>query len=161
MSSATAVSGEHAAPTRTAAFFDLDKTIIAKSSMLAFSRPFFAGGLINRKAVLKSAYAQLVFTLGGGDEAQIDRMRDYLTALSSGWNAEQVRAIVAETLHEIVGPLVYAEAAELMADHRGKGHDVVIVSAAGEELVTPIAQMLGATYSIGTAMVIADWQVHR
>ena len=27
-------------PIRTAAFFDLDKTIIAKSSTLAFSRPF-------------------------------------------------------------------------------------------------------------------------
>ena len=39
--------------TRAAAFFDLDKTVIAKSSTLAFGRPFFNGGLINRRAVLK------------------------------------------------------------------------------------------------------------
>ena len=39
--------------TRVAAFCDLDKTIIAKSSTLAFSRPFFQEGLINRRAVLK------------------------------------------------------------------------------------------------------------
>src|SRR5690606_11296294 len=45
---------------RTAAFFDLDKTIIAKSSTLAFSRSFYQGGLINRRAVLRSAYAQFV-----------------------------------------------------------------------------------------------------
>ena len=38
--------------TRAAAFFDLDKTVIAKSSTLAFGRPFFQGGLINRRAVL-------------------------------------------------------------------------------------------------------------
>ena len=44
----------------TAAFFDLDKTIIAKSSTLAFSKPFQAGGLISRRAVLRSAYAQFV-----------------------------------------------------------------------------------------------------
>ena len=43
-----------AAPVRTAAFFDLDKTVIAKSSTLAFSKPFFDQGLINRRAVLKS-----------------------------------------------------------------------------------------------------------
>ena len=45
-------------PVRTAAFFDLDKTVIAKSSTLAFSKPFFDQGLINRRAVLKSTYAQ-------------------------------------------------------------------------------------------------------
>ena len=41
--------------TKTAAFFDLDKTVIAKSSTLAFSKPFFDQGLINRRAVLKSS----------------------------------------------------------------------------------------------------------
>ena len=46
---------------RPAAFFDLDKTIIAKSSTLAFSREFQAGGLISRGAVLRSAYAQFVY----------------------------------------------------------------------------------------------------
>ena len=40
---------------RTAAFFDLDKTVIAKSSTLAFSKPFFDQGLINRRAVAASS----------------------------------------------------------------------------------------------------------
>src|SRR5262245_37737915 len=48
---------------RTAAFFDLDKTVIAKSSTLAFSKPFFDQGLINRRAVLKSTYAQFLFLM--------------------------------------------------------------------------------------------------
>ena len=62
-------------PSRTAAFFDLDKTIIAKSSTLAFSRSFYAGGLINRRAVLRSAYAQFVYLVGGADHDQMERMR--------------------------------------------------------------------------------------
>ena len=41
---------------KAAAFFDLDKTIIAKSSTLAFGKSFYQGGLINRRAVLRSAY---------------------------------------------------------------------------------------------------------
>lgn len=140
---------------RIAAFFDLDKTVIAKSSTLAFSRPFFQEGLINRRAVLKSAYAQFVFMLGA-DADQMDRMRAHITALAAGWDVEQIRSIVSETLHDIVDPLVYKEATQLIADHKAEGHDVVIVSASGEELVAPIAQMIGADYSVGTKMVIQD-----
>ncbi|MGH8967974.1 MAG: HAD-IB family hydrolase, partial [Actinomycetes bacterium] len=66
--------------TRVAAFFDLDKTIIAKSSTLAFSRPFFQEGLINRRAVLKSSYAQFMFLLAGADTEQMERMRAHITA---------------------------------------------------------------------------------
>ena len=142
--------------TRVAAFFDLDKTVIAKSSTLAFSRPFFQEGLINRRAVLKSAYAQFVFMLAGADADQMDRMRSHITALCEGWDVEQVRSIVDETLHDIVDPLVYKEATQLVADHKAEGHDVVVVSASGEELVAPISGMIGATHSVGTRMVVAD-----
>lgn len=140
-------------PLRAAAFFDLDKTVIAKSSTLAFSRPFFRNGLINRRAVLKGAYAQFVFAASGADADQVDRIRAHLTALCTGWDVAQVRSIVEETLHDIVDPLVYAEAAELVADHKAEGRDVVIVSASGAEIVTPISEMIGATHSIGTSMV--------
>jgi HAD superfamily hydrolase (TIGR01490 family) len=141
---------------RVAAFFDLDKTVIAKSSLLAFSRPFFQEGLINRRAVLKSAYAQFVFMQSGADADQIERMRQHITALCAGWDVGQVRSIVEETLHDIVDPLVYKEATQLIADHRDAGHDVVVVSASGQEIVTPIAEMLGATQSLATRMVVAD-----
>lgn len=146
----------HADPVTVAAFFDLDKTVIAKSSTLAFSRPFYQEGLINRRAALKSAYAQFVFMLSGADADQTDRMREHLTALCANWDVEQVRAIVEETLHDIVDPLVYAEATELINSHREQGHDVVVVSASGAEIVRPIARMIGATDSVATEMVVAD-----
>ena len=104
--------------TRAAAFFDLDKTVIAKSSTLAFGRPFFNGGLINRRAVLKTAYAQLVFSLAGADAQQMERLRAQMTAMVTGWDAAAVHEIVRETLHEIVDPLVYAEAADLIEGPR-------------------------------------------
>ncbi|HEX2299835.1 MAG TPA: HAD-IB family hydrolase [Pseudonocardiaceae bacterium] len=139
-----------------AAFFDLDKTIIAKSSALAFSRPFFQEGLINRRAVLKSAYAQFMFLLSGADKEQMDRMRGHITRLCAGWDVAQVTSIVEETLHDIVNPLVYAEATELIAEHRERGEDVVVISASGAEVVQPIAEMIGATHSAATRMVTQD-----
>lgn len=147
---------ESSAPVRTAAFFDLDKTVIAKSSTLAFSKPFFNQGLLNRQAVLKSTYAQFLFLMSGADHDQMDRMRSYLTNMCTGWDVEQVKSIVAETLHDIVDPLVFAEAANLIADHKLCGRDVVVVSASGEEIVAPIARELGANHSMATRMVVAD-----
>ena len=141
---------------RTAAFFDLDKTIIAKSSTLAFSKPFFDQGLLNRRAVLKSSYAQFIFLLSGADHDQMERIRAHMANMCTGWDVAQVKSIVNETLHEIVTPLVFAEAADLIAAHKLCGRDVVVVSASGEEIVAPIARALGATHAMATRMVVED-----
>ena len=139
-----------------AAFFDLDKTVIAKSSALAFGRPFYQGGLISRRDVIKSAYAQLMFKLGGADDAQIARIRDHLAALCRGWSVEQVNQIVNETLDELINPYVYAEAAALIDEHQRAGRDVILVSASGEEMVRPIGAQLGIEDIIATRMVVED-----
>ena len=137
-----------------AAFFDLDKTIIAKSSTLAFGRSFYAGGLINRRTVLRTAYAQFVYLAGGADHDQMERMRQFLSAMCSGWDVEQVKEIVAETLHDLIDPLIYAEAVALIEEHKAAGLDVVIVSTSGAEVVEPIAEMLGADLAVATRMAV-------
>ncbi len=141
---------------RPAAFFDLDKTIIAKSSTLAFSKPFQAGGLISRRAVLRSAYAQFVYLVGGADHDQMEKMREFLSELCAGWDVQTVRDIVAETLHNIVDPLVYDEAVSLIEEHQLAGRDVIIVSASGSEVVEPIGEMLGADGVVATRMEIVE-----
>ncbi|MFI6345254.1 HAD family hydrolase [Streptomyces sp. NPDC050560] len=141
---------------RTAAFFDLDKTVIAKSSTLTFSKSFYQGGLINRRAVLRTAYAQFVFLAGGADHDQMERMREYLSALCRGWNVQQVKEIVAETLHDLIDPIIYDEAASLIEEHHAAGRDVVIVSSSGAEVVEPIGELLGADRVVATRMVVGD-----
>ena len=139
-----------------AAFFDLDKTIIAKSSTLAFSRPFQAGGLISRRAVLRSAYAQFMYLVGGADHDQMEKLRQFMSQLCAGWDVQVVRDIVAETLHDIVDPLVYEEAVELIEMHHLAGREVVIVSASGTEVVEPIGELLGADSVIATRLEVED-----
>ncbi|MCO1654194.1 HAD family hydrolase [Pseudonocardia humida] len=141
---------------RAAAFFDLDKTIIAGSSALAFSRPFRRQGLISRRAALRSGYAQLLLVLSGADANTMDLLRRRITALCTGWDVAQVRSIVAETLLDIVQPMVYAEATELIAEHRANGDEVIVLSASGEEVVQPIAAMVGADSAIATRMTVVD-----
>jgi HAD superfamily hydrolase (TIGR01490 family) len=141
---------------RSAAFFDLDKTIIARSSTLAFSRPFQAGGLISRGAVLRSAYAQFVYLVGGADHDQMEKMRAFMSQLVAGWDVATVREIVADTLHNVVDPLVYDEAVSLIEEHKLAGRDVVIVSTSGTEVVEPIGAMLGADIVVASRLEETD-----
>jgi HAD superfamily hydrolase (TIGR01490 family) len=154
--SSQAERAEPAAAGRTAAFFDLDKTIIATSSATAFGRPFRAGGLISRGAMLRTAYAQFVFVLGGADHDQVERLRQFMSKLVAGWDVATVQAIVADTLHNIIDPTVYDEAVNLIAEHRTAGRDVIIVSTSGSEVVGPIGAMLGADRVIATKLEIKD-----
>lgn len=141
---------------RAAAFFDLDKTVIATSAATAFARPFLSGGLLSRRAMVRAAGAQLAFLLGSATEGRTERVRAQLSAMVAGWDVERVSAIVAATVRESVGPVVYAEALELVAEHHAAGHDVVVVSASSAELVRPIADMIGADAVIASRMGVAD-----
>jgi len=139
-----------------AAFFDLDKTILVKSSSFAFARPFYKEGLIGRSDVIRSAYAQFMFHTSGADHDQMESMREYMSQLVTGWEVEKVQQIVAETLDEIIDPMVYQEALDLMAEHRTAGRDIVIISSSGTDVVEPIGARLGADLAIGTQVAIED-----
>lgn len=143
-------------PHRAAAFFDLDKTIIATSSATAFSRPFLAGGLLTRRAILRSAYAQFLYLVGGADASQTERLRAQLSRTVTGWDVAQVSEIVERTLHESIDAAVYAEAVALIEEHHAAGRDVVIVSASGSEVVRPIAALLGADHVIASHMQVEN-----
>jgi HAD superfamily hydrolase (TIGR01490 family) len=133
-----------------AAFFDLDKTVIAKASMVAFGRPFLAEGLISRRTVLRGLYGQLVYMHLGASEEKLVRMRESVLALTKGWDQARIRQIVRETLEEVVEPIIYAEAMELIDEHKAAGRRVFIVSASPEEIVLPLAEFLGVDEAIAS-----------
>ena len=125
-----------------AAFFDLDKTVIASASMVAFGRRFYDAGMISRRTVLRGLWGQLVYLHLGASEEKLTRMRETVLALTRGWDQAKVSAIVEDALTSVVEPIIYAEALELMADHRRAGRRIVIVSASPEEIVNPIGRLL-------------------
>ncbi len=140
-----------------AAFFDLDKTVIAKASMVAFGGPLYRAGLITRRLLLRALYGQLVYMYVGADEARMARTRDAVLTLTKGWERARVRAIVRETLEEVIEPIVYDEALDLIRLHRDSGRKVYLVSASPEEIVDPLADYLGVDGGIATrAGVDAD-----
>jgi HAD superfamily hydrolase (TIGR01490 family) len=133
-----------------AAFFDLDKTVIAKASMVAFGGPFYRHGLISRRLLVRGLWGQLVYLYLGADEERLARMRESVLALTKGWEQAQVRRIVREALTDVVTPIIYAEALELIEEHRAAGRRVFIVSASPEEIVEPLAQHLEVDEAIAS-----------
>jgi HAD superfamily hydrolase (TIGR01490 family) len=133
-----------------AAFFDLDKTIIARSSTLMMGKTFFKDGLLSSSTVVKGLYAQAVYQLVGADHEKMEQMRHAALELTRGWEAERVRRLVRETVEEVIAPLVYREALDLIAEHRRAGRDVWIVSSSGEEIVEPFGEFLGVRDVIAT-----------
>jgi HAD superfamily hydrolase (TIGR01490 family) len=138
------------------AFFDLDKTIVARSSPLAFGRSFFREGLISRSWLIKSVYAQLLFHLMGADDSKMQRMQEEAAKLTEGWEAEKVTQVVEEVLEEVISPLIYAEALELIHDHRAAGRLICIVSSSPQEIVQPLAGLLGVDRYIASRPRIVD-----
>jgi HAD superfamily hydrolase (TIGR01490 family) len=139
-----------------AAFFDLDKTVISKSSSLALTRPMYRAGLVTRSQLLKGAYAQLVYLLLGADERKMDRVKESMLALTKGWERGQVEQVVREALTELIDPYIYLEALDLMELHRARGRKVYIVSSSPEEVVRPLAERLGQVEVIATRARLED-----
>ncbi|MEJ6012912.1 HAD family hydrolase [Corynebacterium sp. H127] len=141
---------------RVAAFFDLDKTIIATSSAYAFGKEFIGSGLISPRAALQMSLAQATYILAGHTSEQMDNTRDQLTTMIAGWEIAQVRQIAEETMKNVVSPAIYAEARDLINFHQNLGHDVIIISASATELVAPIAKELGVDQIVATELATKD-----
>lgn len=113
-------------------------------------------GFIRRSDAFGAAYMQMRYKISGASAAQMERMRDHICARCTGWDVAAVQAIVRQHLPTLIPAILYPEAVALMAEHRRAGHDVVIVSSSGEEVVHPIGAILGVEKVIATRMAVRD-----
>ena len=139
-----------------AAFFDLDKTIISRSSSLALSRPMYRAGMVTKGQLVRSAYAQLVYALVGADEKKMDRLKEGMLQLTKGWDRAEVEHLVQEVLIEVIDAFVYQEALDLIALHREEGRAIYVVSSSPEEIVRPLARHFGVADVLATRAKIVD-----
>ena len=133
-----------------AAFFDLDKTVIAKAAMLAFGPRLHQEGMLNRWLVARALWGQMVFRYLGADEGRMEKMRETALKVAAGWEKERITDLVDDALTEVIDPLVFGEAVELIESHQEAGRRVYLVSASPEEIVLPLARHLGVDSAIAS-----------
>jgi HAD superfamily hydrolase (TIGR01490 family) len=137
-----------------AAFFDLDKTVIAKASVAEFGKTLYDRGLINRRILLRVAVAHFIFLQMGADHDRLEKMRRSALTIIKGWDRTKMEDIVRETLTQIVEPIIYQEALQLIEEHQEAGRKVVIISSSPEEIVQPLSEFLGADAAIGSSACV-------
>lgn len=139
-----------------AAFFDLDKTVIAKASVVALGPQLRARGFIQRRTLARAVFGQLMFLWFGADHNKMDKFREQMLSISKGWDRQEVRQLVTETLSEVIEPLIYREALELIDYHLAAGDEVWIVSSSPAEVVEPFADLIGVTGAVASRAEVDD-----
>jgi HAD superfamily hydrolase (TIGR01490 family) len=139
-----------------AAFFDLDKTVIAKSSLVAFGPEFHTRGLLRRRTVIWGLLSQMMFMRFGADEDKLSKIGESVLRVTKGWDHLEVKQLVAETINEVIEPLIYAEALDLIDHHLAQGDEVWLVSMSPAEIVEPFAALLGITGAISSRAKIDE-----
>jgi HAD superfamily hydrolase (TIGR01490 family) len=141
---------------RAAAFFDLDRTLLRRSSTLALAPAFRRHGVITRAQVAKAAFWQLLFVARGTSKERVRAASEEGLMLLRGYTPERMQTLVAESLETVLRPLVYAEPLRLLERHRDQGEPSYIVSAALQEVVDAIALDLGFDGALGTLCEVED-----
>jgi HAD superfamily hydrolase (TIGR01490 family) len=139
-----------------AAFFDLDRTLLRRSSVLALAGSFRERGVISRTQLAKSALWQLLFVLRGANAEAVRAGAEDGMVLLRGFPVADLRSLVGDAMEPVLRPLVYAEPLRLLQQHRGRGEKAYIVSAALQEIVEHIADDLGFDGAIGSTCEIVD-----
>ncbi|HEX6788030.1 MAG TPA: HAD family hydrolase [Gaiellaceae bacterium] len=139
-----------------AAFFDLDRTLLRRSSALALAGSFRERGLISRWQLTKAAAWQLLFVLRGASHKAVRNAAEDGLIVLRGFRPEQMQELVADAMEPILRPLVYAEPLALVEQHRERGEPVYIVSATLQEIVQAIADDLGFDGALGTVCEVVD-----
>lgn len=139
-----------------AAFFDLDRTLLRRSSALALAGTFRQRGLISRRQFAKAAAWQMLFVLRGAGHESVRRAAEDGLIILRGFRPDEMRDLVASAMEPILQPLVYAEPLRLVEQHRERGEPVFIVSATLQEIVEGIAEELGFDGALGTICEVRD-----
>jgi HAD superfamily hydrolase (TIGR01490 family) len=140
---------------RTAAFFDLDRTLIKGASTYAFALAAWRRDLMSARELLRDARRAIAFRMRGSTDQSAEAVRDRILGAIAGGPVEELSALGEDVIPRLIGN-VRPETRGLVELHRESGRDTYIVTATPVEIVEPLAAELGMTGSIGTVAERVD-----
>ncbi|MFF3442284.1 HAD family hydrolase [Streptosporangium sp. NPDC002721] len=152
VAAAAAVAMPMAAPDPvSAAFFDVDNTMMRGASIYHFARGLASRGLFTSKDLFRFAMGQLVFRIRGDENpAHIDEARETALAFVAGSKVEEIVRLGEEIYDEVMADRIWAGTRAIAQAHLDAGQRVWLVTATPVELARVIAQRLGLTGALGT-----------
>src|SRR3954453_2389923 len=140
---------------RAAAFFDLDKTLMAGSSGVFFARAAYESGMISRSRLIKDLYENIRFRLLGSTDDRADDVRRRVGEMIAGVRVRDLERLSPRVLSGVLHRL-YPEMLERAYAHQDAGVPVYILTAASQEMADLLARVLAFDGGLGTRSEIVD-----
>jgi HAD superfamily hydrolase (TIGR01490 family) len=140
---------------RAAAFFDLDRTLMAGSSAFEFGRASYRAGLVSRSDLAKFAVENLRFRLVGSTDERTDALRDSISKQIKGSELKDMRRLAPDVLAGVL-PRLYPQMLQEAWQHQDAGRPVYICTAASQEIATELGRILGFDGALGTSSEVVD-----
>ena len=148
--------GSHGGAASTeAAFFDLDRTLMAGSSGFHWAREARRAGLISRRRLAADAFVNLRFRLEGSTDAATDKVRERVGAMIAGRRVRDLQRLSPRVLSRVL-PRLYPQMLAVAYEHQDTGRRVYIVTAASQEMAELLAHVLGFDGGIGSRSEVVD-----
>jgi HAD superfamily hydrolase (TIGR01490 family) len=142
-------------PLRAAAFFDLDKTLMAGSSGVFFARAAYETGMISRRRLAKDVYENLRFRLQGSTDDRADEVRKRVGEMIAGVRVKDLQRLSPRVLAGVL-PRLYPEMLARAYAHQDAGVPVYILTAASQEMADMLAHVLAFDGGLGSRSEIVD-----
>ena len=140
---------------RTAAFFDLDKTLIEGSSAIHFGRAAYRAGMMNRRQLARDLWANVRFRLQGSTDEGTEALKQRILDSISGQRKVDLARLAPDVLAGIL-PRLYPEMVAEAYAHQDAGRPAYIVTAASQEIAELLAHVLGFEDGIGFRSEVLD-----
>jgi HAD superfamily hydrolase (TIGR01490 family) len=134
---------------RAAAFFDLDRTLMAGSSGMHFARAAYRSGMVSRALLARWGLEHVRFRLQGSTDERTAEVLSQVKQLLAGVPERDIERMGPDLLAGVL-PRIYPPMLDEVRTHQDAGRATFIVSAAGNGLVEILARVLGMDGGIGT-----------
>jgi HAD superfamily hydrolase (TIGR01490 family) len=140
---------------RAAAFFDLDRTLMAGSSGLHWARAGYRAGLVTRRRLASDAWADIRFRLRGSTDRETESVMERVGAFLAGRRVRDLERLGPQVLAGIL-PRLYPQMLEVAYSHQDEGRPVYICTAASQDMADMLAHVLGFDGAAGSRLEKRD-----
>lgn len=144
------------ASTRTAAFFDVDNTVLRGASIFHLAKGLWKRGFFTGRDIAAMLWKQVHFALVGENLAHVAKIREQALTFVAGHTVDEIEHIGEEVYDEVMADKIWPGTRALAQSHLESGHDVWLVTASPVEVATVIASRLGLTGALGTVAESVD-----
>ena len=138
-----------------AAFFDLDRTLMAGSSAFQFGRAAYRSGLVSRRRLASDAWENVKFRLRGSTDAGTDALRERIGQMLEGVRVREIQRLAPDVLAGVL-PRLYPQMLEIAYEHQDAGRPIFICTAASQEMAELMAIVLTFDGAVGSVSEVID-----